>query len=610
MVRKTVYIIIIFLLIISLPSTLAVKAFHEDWHYPGETFTIDGKLYSVSQGSDCYQINFGREGEYFILNEFDCKETIDRVEKFCFLESACPDDDDHIKYEAGNIIYGAKLALYDLVPKVSVTNVASVKTVRLGDELEFTTTITNEGEMAVSDGLFKIRIPEGFDLVNKPSTASFKNGLLTKKFSIGPGFNDVFKYKLKVKDYLSEVMFANVSYYYNEEEYEYSSEKTTINVPSPYLITRSLSKKTVGVNEESIYKFTFENNDGQEDINLNVHLEGADKLKIVYPKEFRGGVLTKTFSPGDKETYDLILSSKYTSVNNLELVFDMVLQGETITKNYQNVLTAQIPAIQPTISMKSEINEKADYDVRVKLKNPSTQNGFHNVKGYIMNQQTKEKHSFNTELIGKNYEELVLDFVTTSPDVDEETIHEYLLKGTYESISGEEFEFSKTAKIKTLNKKEPFTLTRQLNDTDLKAGDLVEVNVKLKNQLGKYAPLVINDVLPDSVFVKAGLRSTEMSVDIGQEEQVYIYKLLIPETYPDNELTIITKVYDKNSGEVYEFENNYEVTPHIAPVKEPEEPIVVNDSETVEEPLVREKKKGLFQKIVDGVSNFFESLFG
>jgi|GEM_PF-3747640 len=621
MVRKTLFLRVISslivlisflsLLVISSNFVSAIDSFHNAWHYPGESFTVNDVLYSVSEGSDCHQINFGRESEYYILNVDDCVETRDGFEKICFLETACPNDDDHIHYEAGRIIYGAKIALYDLVPKLAIKQSASTTKLKIGEITTISNTITNPGEKTVSDGVFSVNIPDGFSLYSKPPGASFTNGVLKQNFIIPPGTSKTISYKLKIDDYLSESLKPNITYSYNEIKLSKQASSLTINVPSPYLISQSLSKKSIGINEETVYSFSFQNNDGQADIPLKASLLGVNGLKVIWPPEFVNGVYETILSPDEKKSFSFTMSSKFSGDVKLSLKLDFDIAGKAVEKNYSNALSIALTPAKPTINIKNEYFEGEEFILRALLKNPSKLNSYYNVRGYVKNTKTGQIYNFHKERVPKNTDSILLEQKVFAPNVNSSSNSEtitFLMSGTYESISGEKFEFDSSKNVKIDNKKEPFLVTRTINNSDISAGDNLEVVVKVKNQIGEYAPLVINDILPDSVFVKAGFRSIETSIADGDEKQVYIYKINLPETYVDNKLKIVTKIYNKNTGEVYEKETDYGVKPRVLTQKEIVDE-VKNNSKKDKDIVHTKEKKGFFEKIIDGISNFFDKIF-
>ena len=146
--KKGFFIIILSFLLLGLTSLASADDIHNDWHYSGDTFTVDGEVIMLTH-YDFYDstVILSVNKNTYIISKGGCKETA--TKKYCitdiFQDLAGSEEGDPIKFEGGKAYAGIKVLISTRGPDIEISRSFSTTTPELNQEVTVTITIDNDG---------------------------------------------------------------------------------------------------------------------------------------------------------------------------------------------------------------------------------------------------------------------------------------------------------------------------------------------------------------------------------------------------------------------------------------------------------------------------------
>ncbi len=627
--------IITLLLLLAVP-TIAVDTYYDAWLYPGETFTVDDVLYTVSKGDSHSRILLESGSEEYVLDWGECQRSHDGLDEYCFTESdymdclrgqydcpdneeessddwCCPYDVDHIKFEAGSPVFGAYVEFREVTPEIEVERIVDKAVLKLGEQTGVTIIFENTGVEAVAGAIYTETIPEGLKVLKTNEFQRASDGL-ELRFTINPGDTESFKYTIKPEDYVSANLEGNLTYLYRSESRQVIPDKTAINVPSPFLIEREFTPEPANIEDDVEFMYELTNNDGEFEMEAEVafgglHLLDIDELPddvVVHGTEY---TWSDTLQPDETVTLTFPFTAEFTGLYTIETNTSMDINGELFEHRVQDTLEVEATLLKPEIRVTSEeLRSGQEYTVRLLLDNLEGETLYKRISAKLISPGLRKQYGLERIVAGEA--PVVGELVLNAPRVVNETTLTYTFEGTYESVNREKFNFSETLTVDVIPVETPYLVIHRGNATSVSPGGTIAVTVTVRNKLDRYATIHVTENLPSGALVSAGSRENEMSLNEGEEREAYEYHVTVPGSYDSHEFVITTKVFDQQGGEFYEFD-------YILPVvgiPEPSEPVVEQNqtNETAPEPEPApppEEKPGFFRRVLDGIIGFFEKLF-
>lgn len=620
-------------LLLFLPAlALATDPFYEEWHYAGDTFTVEGELYTIEEGRDPFEILLVRGQEEHLLNYGECSLSKDGLVRHCFTESdyvdclrddydcedregepsdwCCPYDVEHISYEAGRALWGSLLAFTEQTPVIEVERQAGETLLKLGETTGVTLTFTNTGEDTVNGATYTERVPDGFRILTAPDFTRIGQ-VLTASVSLPPGGQRILTYRLKPDEYVTEPIRGNLTFTYQGVAQSATPNDLTISVPSPFLIDHAFTPGDAAINEEVGYAYALTNNDGEREMEAEVRLGGALTALInpeSLPRELnaeQGAYVWKgRLDPGEQVAFELSFRPTRTGDYYAQANATMELDEEEFTMALQDVLSVRATRLAPELRLSTEeLRAGQEYVLRFLLSNEEGETAYRDIEATLSGDLPSTRR-FSVARIVPDEIPLVAELTLTAPLVEEERELGFRVEGRYETTHGEEFTFSETASITVVPREEAYRITQEANATGFSPGESVEIAVRVENRQDRYAEVTVTDILPSGALIEAGSREKEMSLEAGAARDAYTYRVAIPDSWAAAEFPITTRVYDQQDAISYEERLLLAVTLPEAEEQAPEEAPAEEES-AAEEP----EEKGLVRKVVDAIVGFLVGLF-
>ena len=617
-------------------SALAATAtpFYNAWVYPGETFTVNSTLYALSSSSSPDQLLLERGGERYILTYNDCVFTVDGLQKYCYVNSdyvacergtykcpakegepsdwCCPIDVTHVRFEAGKAVYGAYLQFWDEVPVLAIQRTPEKTTLKLGESSDVAVTFTNNGDDSIVGAAYTEVVPDGFAITAFGPEFRRAGNALTLAFNLAPGAKRSYHYTVKPSDYVSGAFTGNLTYEYKGVTKKVVPTKFTINVPSPFLITHTLSPASVAIGRSVAYTYTLKNNDGQYDMDATVRFISLPGLTPT--SRLPGGVTAEkgayrwqgTVKKGETVSFPFSLTPTRTGRFPLTANATMTVNGEEFDHPVQDTLTATVTPLKPDIRLDSPIAGGSDYSVRLFIMNAAGETDFHDIAATFSTPGMAPAF-YSVDSLRQKTGQLLAELNLTAPTVVKDSIINFTLNGTYRTPYDEQLNFSQRTTLTVKPTRLPYIITTTVNATNATPGASLSVKVKVKSQQETYRTVSVTDVLPSAALVTAGFRQNELSLKAGEEREAYTYQVTIPESYDSAVFTISSQVYDQQSGERTAKNTTVKVY-QLLSVAHPANATNATNA-TAASPQTGAQKKGFFRTIADGIASFFEWVF-
>ncbi len=609
-----------------LPSSVFASSLYSGWIYPGDTFTVQGRLYSLTQGTSPYQLLLTSGAERYFLSYDACVQSEDKQLRYCFRDSdfiacdlgryACPSDNPeccpydvaHIRYDAGKAVYGARLEVLNASGIVTVKRTPDRTSLKLGESATVKLEFTNNGEDSAMI-TYQETLPDGF-LPTYSADFTKQGVVLSLRFSLGPNATRSFTYKVKADAYVTGLFTGSLAYTSKREEGGNVPSPFIIMVPSPFTITRSLAPASVGVDEETLFTYTLTNNDGQYAMDAIIRFDGLGPLLTTLPtgvtREETHHAWRVNLKRGESKSVAFRLRAKRTGSYAIVSNATMTLEKESFSHRLQETLTVTVTQATLDLRLPEKVQGGDAYSARLFFDNKAGDTDFFRVEGVL--RTPDGDHPFSMGSVARNTIPLALDVNLTAPVSEQEQNVRIGVDASYETSRRERFNLSTTKTVRILPVIEPYVVTQRLNTTAVKAGDSVTMTVTVKNLQDRFGTVTVTDILPGAAIVTQGFRQQEMSLQKGESREAYAYVVTIPESFEGGLFTFTTQLFERQSGVRVTKSINITVENPDAPSEPDEEEDIPAVEPAAPLPPSPEQKPGLLRRIVDSIGSFFSRI--
>ncbi|MBC8501477.1 MAG: hypothetical protein ISS25_04455 [Nanoarchaeota archaeon] len=594
-------ILLILLLIISSINVLAFEKLFDEYVYTLDTFQVE---------DDIYYVLLANNEEVLVLhkNEFDvfyvyngtCEDT--PFYQYCFMGTKL-DYNDYGRPIPNTLLWepAIKVQIFSKKPSVTVSRSVDSEINRDG-KATVTVTINNNGELDIRNLVFEEIVP-GKAIIQymDSSLQEVNNHISWSRGLLQTGDSVSFIYTLKPTSYDSIVLDnGTLAYEYEDSEFTEELSSTTIKINSPFSVQSLIDKLNVGVGETFTYKFTATNDDWDDRMSIDFNLTIPDDVEIVeLPSELTESKnITHDFSlqPEESKTITIKMKSELERTYNIKISSVMTIRDEILEHDKNFSVNVTIPKLIPEITIsKTEVFEGGPYTISAFMENPA-EVSFYEISGMIMSPLFETKN-IHFAVVDPGEKKRLFDESFKAAPVDEIETYNITFRGSYRSPNFQFFNYEEKTSIKIKPVTIGFDIQKSLSKTDVYPREEITVNVKVKNLGQKISIVSLEEEIQEPLEVISGLTQKTLTLDIGAEEEFYIYKLRVPletvqgvyslKTHLNHE-DIVTKIEEVN---ITVRENKTEKPPEIEPeITEKEE---------------EKEKKGFFRGILD----FFIGLF-
>jgi uncharacterized repeat protein (TIGR01451 family) len=583
------------LLLVLIP---AVHADVSGWYYAGDSFKVDDVVYSVEGGFAYDKVLLSVGGSSYLVSLNDCTSTT--FAKYCYTDTGYPDDDAHIKYQAGKQYYGYYLTISTVKPAVTVTRSLSTTSPKIGDQVEVSVTMKNEGEITVEDLRYIEEIPEGLRLVSASEDGRVSYSLK----SLAPGKTELFKYYVRPNDYVSKSLTPTLSYAFGGKRYNTTVQPLSFFVVTPLEITSTITP-ALNLDERGKYTLNITNKDVEYPMDVTVVLR--------LPEGLRDGITD--FAAGKNRTFTKNVTLKPKTSTSLQLAFTGQVSGKftipvdvnisigpaNFKRHYEETVTAKSDKLVPSIKTSSN---RASYKPGDRLiftgilENVNTVTTFKTISGTLSAPGLFSDQTFTHEAFPPQKVLNEVEATAVMPHVDKSETFTITFAGEYATPGGEVYSFSVDKAITVNPVKEIVTVTRTV--TPAQPGKNITVTVALKNIYGQYITYNTHESYDPLLVRVGGITYSEGSLDRDGSKELYIYQLEIPANY-NKTFNLTTEVLVKGEDPV-----KFTTTIPLGADTQ-EKPVAPSQApqDTEEKTTVDKKELGFFASIWD----FFVNLF-
>lgn len=564
---------------------LAPFALADGWYYPGDTFEANGILHSV-EGSNHESVLVGVGAQLHLLRLDECKDI--GFTKYCYDDTGYPDDEDHIKYAAGERYFGYHLSITTTAPDIKVTRSIDDSSPELGQRAALSVTFENEGDYDVRDVTFTEDIPEGLRVVSGPGSAQRIDFILP---DLGKGKTYTMRYSLEPKRYGSFILDPNVTYRYKQTVKEEELGPVTIDVATPLEID-SAASATIGFDEDGWYEINL-SNEGEQPLDYSLSLAVPEGLSPTSETAFEGRL-----EPGEDASHRAEFYGAAGGNHKIRATIESELLGTTIAATDERTVKVLSEGLSPSLllsSAKSAYAPGAQLTLTSKLANTNAKTRFTNVQGTVESELFASER-FDISGISPGAERTASQFRFTVPEVN--GTFPILLNGSYKTPRGRMLSFSKRIEMKIARQPDVIELTRTISPQRPVPGENVTITVRAKNAYDRYITLTAHERL--GARKVAGITYKETSLDAGASEDLYTYQVEAP---GNGSFTVTTFVQAKDEALPQEFTEEIFIT-------EPEEHAALEDIDPEEVQAEKDERESKEEMgFLASVWDFLKGLF-
>jgi len=614
--KKGGLLIISLFILFLLSFSASAKQLHADWYFSGDTFKVEDDVFLVTH-YDFYatSVILDVNDKTYVIYEGDCKD--DGTRQYCigdiYTELYNATEDDPIKFEQGTAYAGIYILVNERGPDLDVDRAFSTTSPELNEEVTVTVTITNDGSTGTDSFLYKDEYPSGVVILSSSSgTTKTSRGVSYDK-NIPYGGERTIIYRFKVTDYMDFTNKATYNYTYAGVRNGFETSSKTVKVEKPYELTTTLSKNTVEATEQVALSVKIENT-VSEDITVNELLITIPSFLSLQTKpgelEKKNNRYTWTgvLADGEFKLLNLLLkpikSGEYEIPVKVEITDSEEKEfSETKTSKF----TAEISKLEPILTLSDEsISEGSQFRIAFSVKNPNSNVIFNNINAKIKSEIFPDFDIELEELAPGKTRTLFVNDTLRAPFVDETKKYVIEASGSYDTNTYESFNFSQKKTLTVTLVSEAITIIPTIK-SEINAGDNLTVTVEIKNNNAEAVQVEVRDSNSENLVLFGGKSSNTIYFDAAGTKQAYTYNIRVPANYEKEELIITTFADILEKG--YYANKSTTITivlpePLPKPELEPE-----SEPESQPEPELK-KEKGFLQKLIEGVSDFFQRLFG
>lgn len=636
----------ILLILLFIPLAQA-ETIHDEWHAYQDFFTIDDDYYEVTteliKGSKStvvsalIQKNQHKyiltaptniaDNEYYITKE-TCKD--EGYYSYCIKNISVQPEKGARADEYGNYRYGVQVAIYkDNVPTANINIVKEIESTTLAynEEMKVTLRITNDGEEKATNIILNETIGPGLAIQRFEGFDLWVGNVLkaNKILELHEEEELVYRYWVKATDYIN-TSFAATKIEYEDPLLATTSQNTSFSITWPFTASLTLNPTSMTLGQDSDLTFTLKNNE-QKEMDMNVNIDLPFNL-IAYPDknfEYLPGkklYFSKTLDPLESITLKADLDSPYTGSYPLTTTLTTTVNDQSFSWGQEDTLTVNHEKITPTLHLNKDKVQSLEYvTFTAYLENEDDTLAFLDINGVISSEFFEDEIHLDSIAAGKQSEN-VLFKKYRMPVVDRPTTYLIFFNGTFDTIGQETFTFSTQRELTVLPENQTLIHTVTLDKTQANTTDVVTVTVEAENLLDSIIIINAKDSFPQGIKKTFGDALADVTLQPLEKKQLYVYKVSAPETWEENDFSIISEIYSEDQLLSEIIKTVDILDPYVPSIASQEEnTTTTNTSQTNQTTQdtqstnqeqnnnVKIENESFFSRIITGVTDFFASLF-
>lgn len=614
---KAFLFVVLFLLLFASVS-VADKKVHDDWHGYRDTFTKDGVLYKIALNLNNYNsLRFDADDFSSLIHLESCVENGPFT--YCY---------NNYSFDLGK---GADIVGPDLVPGVHILifedehkdeavvreKISVPGSSRINEEHEYAVELHNEGNVWANPLRFDVVLPEGLRVTSRGQFDEAVNGLrVVTSMHSDQKRNYLFRFQpIAYGDHVIQYTL----YYEFDGETRTKSGSHTVRVAEPYRVSVSLSPKSIEVFGRADLNVRIDNLESSADLVVKrLEVRGPAQADYTALRNLRAswpGVFVSTVnSISTSSDFRFRVSPRITGDHKVEGVIVLESHGQEFQKEFSESFKASasglvINAYFDKTTVRAGSNLRFIYD----LNNNNPNLFFNNFDVRIVSDLFNETLSLD-ELRPMQLEQLLRKDLV-APVVEEDKVYPVSITTNYMTDAGERLSFTENKEIRVTGAGSLLSLQRSVNPSSVEPGDEILVEVRVINPTDDYLHSIsVYDEFPEGLERVSGPVDFRGSLGGREEKNAYFYKLRVPEDYRYESIKITTFASIDGLGFSMEESTGLSVTniEDPLPVEEDEDDVVeppVTGGTPSEPPQEPARQEHFFVRLVNGIGNFFSSLF-
>ncbi|RLE38795.1 hypothetical protein DRJ17_02910 [Candidatus Woesearchaeota archaeon] len=547
---KTVNVLMfLYVLLVFVCAACADEKIFDRKVYKDDTIEIDDNIYTISTDQyDTKIVLFDEQS--FVVDIGSCEDSPDGQYRFCFTNVSYAPEDLKIDPITNKGYPALKLVVYSYAPKIKVERTLDKKKLFVGDEVKATVVIENRGEEAASDVTYEEILPEGISIVEVTNGAYLYGRKLMWKKTIGGRRAMSFTYTFRVDSELDAKVKA-------ETRYVYASTERSLTITNWYRteallkIDMSLSPASVGITEKSkLFLKIINNLDSDVDVkSVKLTLPklvsvldsaGFRRIDARYPTQYSTSFLLDEY---DEKDFELELRGNYLGRYEILLEVEYSSKGEDFVNKVKKVFTVKSKKLKPIIEFSNKVlGSGLKGSVKAILENPDKAARYYNINVNFTS-GLFDAEPVMLDVISEGGSRIPLNIEFKAPKVSKKTSYSLKMEGSYQTITGETLQFSKTSSVSVIPIDEAFKISRSFEPRVLSPGKTITIRTMIENMLDRrFTDLNIMDSYDSAFELVEGKTSTRTHIDGNQKKTVYIYKLNAPMSASIKNYAISTQI--------------------------------------------------------------------
>ena len=407
---------------------------------------------------------------------------------------------------------------------------------QINEDIDFTLTLTNNGDKKIEDINFYIYIPQSINVIEHSTSFDFINDKLALNTNLDLNQTIIYEFKFTGNKEGLAFILMDGDYQYLNSHYDIDSSKQGFLLTNEGIdLTTSLSS-TENVKSNELLRFYVKLQNQNEYSALKyVRLQTITDL---------ASIQNYTYNTVDVNQSIYLINTelrvpKVETQKNYEIKFNVTYQTQDNEQHSQilkrNVLVRPKKTLEiiPTFS-KTKINEEEIIEVKVKLNNPSDKD-IDSIEYRTIIPTNMKVNGATSSFVQLNATEKkeILVFTLTPSMVDEETSYSINFTANYVDSDGQ-YSIVETKEFSIIPKIPDVTIQKSLASTSAYLGELIDVTYTITNK--------------DSVVVKDILLSTTKDQNF---DTVNLFEKSVDRLDPGEKIVIVgEKIRPKKVGTI------------------------------------------------------------
>lgn len=538
--KKTILLIPLILIIL---TTFAHSEDFKGFKYPNEKFTLNQDNFTILLDLSWKTAIFKINSEPTQINKGSCKQT--NFYNICYKEPVFNTSRDLGKLDdrTGASIPALNISITYFNPKLKITKKFSNPTPLVGEEITVTINLSNEGNKKTQIELID-PLPENITVIEKNFGAINEKNQLIYTSTIHPGSSNMIRYKFKTNSETSNLIKTQLNYSYEDiagamygTQMNFSTKKTIATTNPDKLDLPIGSNNEINIElynqqeiaKEAEFSITFPKN--------IVLVQSTPQLTLTGQKY----ELSELIKP--KEKIEIQLQILGTQIGDYTI--NLTTKSNILSKDQIENKQIQIKISKQQIIPIIEITEKtfsSDQTIKItaKINNSDEKNDFYNIKTKFASKDLTKTADLSQ--IVKNQDITIFIENLTLPYVEKSETYQINFTGTYNALTGEQFNFS-TNKIIFIQPIKELLIIHHEFDKWENTSNIIKLNVYLENKKDQKTNLIkAYDQIPSELSLVEGMMSTSTFIQPKSKTKVYSYILKIPDESQKDSYEIITNI--------------------------------------------------------------------